>query len=839
MPLCAAWRKVQHGGNRHTESILTADEVPCHPENGGGLKGGRTVIVQSDARRSRRFRTLGLFALLGLLPGCGHGSTASDQASQTTEELRNSQSPRAFSISLPAGSDPSSVCVGANGELLVGDGAKISGNTGGFGALTNAGRGITVVGSRAATGSITSRGPIDLLPGSSVNGDVSSSSVVKSIHADISGKVMQRDGALSPPSVVTWSSPQTTRSSGDIRLDHHRNSAAVPGSYGRLEVESGSTLTLQPGVYFFDSIQIDHDATVQFSNSTVLYVASYVSVSGKFKDTLGDAALLLAYSGGAPVDIEGEFVGTLVAPNAALKLRGARQAGSFFARDVDVGEGVEITHAGAVAPPSPCVGEADGTSCSGSAPSGAVCAAGNCINVTCGSSTTSTSNNQTTTVVQNFDGSPVTLTRNTAVPTSGDITTTIDVTKAGAALVRETFELDPNGSQSLVVDLGTSFHGATNITLSTTNGLVSGTIDGRALRPFAQNTTDANAIGFADGTPLPVVTADDGILQQVRSIMTSAGASASQCNAGTTTASAVRPDAVPTSPPVVEGHRSSTGNLKSCTNCEDSCDSSFFGCEGGATAGCLGVGALFDAVVVGFIIGGVCEFGLEIACGQIQESCLATCDNPGQGCCPQACGKQNCCDASGIEFCLEPDQGLCCDADLTACPGSQPSCYSPALAYCLPSGRACAKGIGSCGTDQNAFCCAGTCVDNVCTLGPTFSVSVGITQSNSGPLNFCVSGHGFSPLGQVSVDSGTFPSVSGPQTGFNVGQTEADGNGDFSISTVLNVVPQPCPLPLNPAQVTVTATDLTTKTTTTTTYPGSYFCSNELNATDFNGGCQE
>ena len=426
------------------------------------------------------------------------------------------------------------------------------------------------------------------------------------------------------------------------------------------------------------------------------------------------------------------------------------------------------------------------------------------------------------------------------IPPTGAITTTREVTKAGVGLLRETFTgLDANGVETTEVTFGAGFHGPTNFTLTTTGALVAGRIDGKAVRPFNPETTAPSTVTLADGTPLPTLTADDGIVEQVRALMKADGLSTTQCGSINPSMLRAAPFGDPTSPTIVEGHTTSTGGLKSCTDCRDTCNNTYVGCAATGLAGCAGVGALFSETIVGFLVGVGCSAILEISCEKIQESCLATCNDPGNGCCPQACGKNGCCAASGIEFCLDPKQGLCCDTQFTACPGSEPSCYDPTQAFCLPSGRACKNGVGSCGTGQSAFCCDGTCVNGTCTLGPTFGISVGITQSGFGDLAFCLSGQGFTPLGAVSIDIGPIPGITGPRPGFLFAATAADGNGSFSTVVHQSVVPLLCEEPINPFEVTLTGNDLTTKTNTSTSFPGGYYCGNTLSATNFGGGCSK
>jgi hypothetical protein len=778
-----------------------------------------------------------------LAGGCGQGIGSSEHTSQDAEDLRNQATPYTFAIELPSGSALAQTAIGANGSIVLERGAKVLGSSGGYSSITNAGRDRTVVAEDVAIGGVASRGDIELLPHSVVHGSALSGGAIRSFRASVLGSATQHDTALSPPLQLTWTAPTAGASAGSVRVDHHATRDLVPGTYSRLDVEPGSTLTLHPGVYFFQSIDVERDATVEFSGPSVIYASSYVKVDGVFKDDLGQASLLLAYSGDSSVEVDGAFAGTIVSPKASLRLRGRRQVGSFFAKDIEVEENVQVVHVAAVAPPSPCVGTSDGTACTGAGSAQSVCEAGACVALTCNRTTTSSSDGQSTTVTEDFGSGPLTLTRNVLVPSTGENTTTIDISKGGVAVLHEVFTgIDANGAETTEVDLGDGFHGASTLTLASSGGLVSGTIDGKAIRPFNPSTATASSVVLADGSPFPSLTADDGVIEQIRALMKADGASAAQCGVPLVALNvAPPPPPDPPSPPVEEGHPGETQFLKSCTDCRDTCNNSFEVCDGTATAGCIGIGALFEDTVLGFIVGAGCSVVIDYACGKTQESCLASCNDPGHDCCPQACGKNGCCAATGVEFCLDPKQALCCDAEYSPCPGPQPSCFDPTQAFCLPSGRSCQNGIGTCGTGEDAFCCDGMCVDGKCTLGPKFALTVGITQSSLGDLSFCLSGTGFTPLGPVTVEIGTIPGndMTGPRPGFEFTTAQADGNGSFSAVVHQSVFLLACQMPINPGLVTLTGNDVTSGNHTVTAFPGGYYCNNVESAAEFGGGCDQ
>jgi hypothetical protein len=128
-----------------------------------------------------------------------------------------------------------------------------------------------------------------------------------------------------------------------IMLEPDKKRTLTPGSYGSVNVKSGASLTFSSGDYFVDSLVVEPQAVVRFDTSggaIRLYTRSSSIYRGAFVDTAGRRdRILVVHTGVSTVSIEAPFVGTLVAPNAAIELKSVSapgHVGSFFGKRVEL-----------------------------------------------------------------------------------------------------------------------------------------------------------------------------------------------------------------------------------------------------------------------------------------------------------------------------------------------------------------------------------------------------------------------------------------------------------------------------------------------------------------------
>jgi len=259
---------------------------------------------------------------------------------------------------------------------------------------------------------------------------------------------------------------------------------------------------------------------------------------------------------------------------------------------------------------------------------------------------------------------------------------------------------------------GASVHGLRSLALASTDGrTVTGTMNGRALKPFTLG-GGTTALEFVDGGKPPkirVKPAFEQALQQLKGLETSCAAH-----------SAAAAD---------DGVQEYFLGLD-CTLCEAACGIALWGCDAGAALGFIGC----EAGTVGTAtLGCVAAFSAaEAGCLETEDACSNNCET-GSSCCPVACAGGTPNAASSTEFCARTcnagstccggdknPNGVCCDKAADCCGTSTPTCLEGIFAgdRCVDqhSGAFCFAGEGDvCGsTDQpgRAPCCPGS--DPVC-----------------------------------------------------------------------------------------------------------------------------
>jgi hypothetical protein len=111
-----------------------------------------------------------------------------------------------------------------------------------------------------------------------------------------------------------------------------------------MSVKTGATLTLEGGVYRFDSIEALEPGSVLVANTdevpVTIYVDGPVTVRGSIEDAAGDGSgVMIVMLSADWATLEAPMRGTVVAPYGSIKLAtvdGEPHLGSFFGREVYV-----------------------------------------------------------------------------------------------------------------------------------------------------------------------------------------------------------------------------------------------------------------------------------------------------------------------------------------------------------------------------------------------------------------------------------------------------------------------------------------------------------------------
>lgn len=199
--------------------------------------------------------------------------------------------------------------------LDIRDRALVKVEGGGYALLSNSGAGLTRIGVEAHTGGLSSFGPVDLRDRSRVHGNLyRSATPALGNNVIIDGQQLSFFGLPPVPAVApTFPSPGAA-----VTLGPDQTATISAGSFGAITVSSRATLTLGPGVYYFQSIQLEPQARIIATGGVVLHVASQTIDRGTFTG-FGSSDIYLY--GSYNVVIENSFLGRLFVPNASLYIR--------------------------------------------------------------------------------------------------------------------------------------------------------------------------------------------------------------------------------------------------------------------------------------------------------------------------------------------------------------------------------------------------------------------------------------------------------------------------------------------------------------------------------------
>jgi hypothetical protein len=254
--------------------------------------------------------------------------------------------PQQLTIQLPDGAGLPGVALAASNSLRITDRVSMTSPDTGFVTAVNTGTVQTDVGTDTKLGNIISQSPVVIRDRSAVAGFVRSAGKVSLINgATIAGADVQNT-PITPLQTFTWT-VTIPPSTGDIDLEPDQTRAPLsPGSYGNVALKSRTALSLLPGTFFINSLDVEPQATLIVSSGPVfIYVGSSLIFHGTISAGTQDRSFFIGYLGTAMVSLETVFTGTIVAPHALLRFaptNGGSFVGSFFAQDVDVEPGDTI-----------------------------------------------------------------------------------------------------------------------------------------------------------------------------------------------------------------------------------------------------------------------------------------------------------------------------------------------------------------------------------------------------------------------------------------------------------------------------------------------------------------
>jgi hypothetical protein len=187
----------------------------------------------------------------------------------------------------------------------------------------------------AFNGSVTIRGDVMCGPGYTVDIDGGS--------GEIWGVVSELPHQLEPP-VVDASEARFDNNNDTITLTDHGND---PWQGWGIRLTSDDNLTLEPGTYYFESVNMTGQSTITITGPTVIYIdGNGRFTGGGLVNVTHDPANLTIYGTGDELKLAGGsgFYGAVIAPDSDLELVGnAEYFGTLIARTIDM-VGTSIIH---------------------------------------------------------------------------------------------------------------------------------------------------------------------------------------------------------------------------------------------------------------------------------------------------------------------------------------------------------------------------------------------------------------------------------------------------------------------------------------------------------------
>lgn len=275
-----------------------------------------------------------------------------------------SSAPGTLSIVLPLGVELDRVALGACASLTIGDRAIVrsaktsAGRPPLFLAITSA-AGAAHIGSHTRVPSVYAlgRGPLRIDEEAAVAGFVKASSGVERVGST----AVDLDAIVNAPRDCerrTWTTEDRTtphRAGQDVDTAGASAAPFEPGQYGNIRVGAGSALVLRSGQYVIDALRVEAHGALHINNTlgpVFVWVRSALVLRGPILTYFAGHNVAFGYAGTAPPELAVAFQGTLIAPNALVRLPATREphVGSFFARDIEVDPDAVVEHLALASP---------------------------------------------------------------------------------------------------------------------------------------------------------------------------------------------------------------------------------------------------------------------------------------------------------------------------------------------------------------------------------------------------------------------------------------------------------------------------------------------------------
>lgn len=238
-------------------------------------------------------------------------------------------------------------CMSAINGMNLGDRTRLESPSGAPVNLTNFGEAVLNVGVEARVGSIVSQGPVFLRERARVDGSVTTARYVQRQNQVIVTGTVTEFATLALPPPLSITTPWPTSNQGPVNLEPDQQQSLAPGSFTSVAVKSRSTLTLASGTYFFTSIAMEPQAILKVNGPVTIEVRDNATFRGSVVgQTNAPAPVALRYRGTATLGLETGWYGSVLAPNAAAIIGGYQNAtlrGQILAHTIELRPDVIVT----------------------------------------------------------------------------------------------------------------------------------------------------------------------------------------------------------------------------------------------------------------------------------------------------------------------------------------------------------------------------------------------------------------------------------------------------------------------------------------------------------------
>ncbi len=242
-----------------------------------------------------------------------------------------------FSFNLPKSVTLQSVVVQTNESLHLANVVHAANTTAN---VINMGGGDTYIGVDAEIdGNVYGGGKAVLDHGAKVHGAVQAGGII-----DAKSGAVADEGTLANTSLVVGAQYQWNASWPVVNGVHTVNDGEslnlAPGNYTSVTLNSRGVLNLSAGIYFIDNFVAHADTTMNINGDgspVIIYVRDSFTCRSLLNHSRSSADFFVGFAGTNPVDLDGPFAGTVVAPNATIRLaplNGGSHEGSFFAKSI-------------------------------------------------------------------------------------------------------------------------------------------------------------------------------------------------------------------------------------------------------------------------------------------------------------------------------------------------------------------------------------------------------------------------------------------------------------------------------------------------------------------------